>query len=647
MADATVKQRLAAILAADVAGYSRLMGDDEADTITTLQAHRVVFRDQIEAHGGRVVDMAGDSVLAVFDSTTGAVSASIAVQHALAERNQALAEHRRMQFRIGVNLGDIREADDGTVYGDGVNVAARLESLAEPGGVTISGTVFEQIDGKLDHAFADAGSHKVKNITKPVRAYALGEASGAVCAVTSSRRPVLAALLAVLVIAGGVAAWWFTGPDQDSTAAVAPPAPAEAVQEPEPLPAAAQVPAFTGPSIAVLAFDTIADEPGKEYFGVGLAENIITSLSRFKQLAVIARNSSFKYQGQAVDVREIGSDLGVDYVLEGSVQHAGSAIRVTAQLLDTDNAEHLWSQTYDRELTDIFEVQDEITADVVGNIANTRGVIAQREERAMSHRPNFEAYDLWLKSRDYERTGGAEQHALARDRLEQAIEIDPDFATAYSNLGTIYMHEHLFGYNQKPNSFARAYDAIQKGLRLDPDDASLHMALASYHFFSGDLENYRLERDIALDLNPNDALALAYLGAMEMTSGNREKAAHMIYKAISLNPHHDDWYYQPLFWYHFARGEYEQCLELAEKGTVRSNWGSFTHIRFAVCHAALGNQAEAEQHVADLLAAYPDYPLNARADLAKWNNSPEMIELTMKWLTKAGMDIPPPPALTH
>ncbi len=349
------KRKLAAILSADVAGYSRLMGDDEAATVRALTDYREVFRDHIARHQGRVVDMPGDNLMAEFASPVEAVEAAAEIQRDLARRNRQLAEHRRMDFRIGINLGDVLEKD-GALFGDGVNIAARLENLAEPGGICVSESAHMQVESKLDAVFESIGEHAVKNIAKPVKAYRL-VAQGAAPRPRSRRPLAWAAAAALVFVIAGVAVWQTTPP---------PPSPPETVAAPEdPILALP-----TGPSIAVLAFDNLSGDPEQEYFSDGLTEEIITELSRFRDLFVIARNSTFQYKGQAVDIRQVGADLGVQYVVEGSVRKAGSTIRVSAQLLDATTGAHLWADDYDRELTaaNIFSVQDAITQQIVSTV---------------------------------------------------------------------------------------------------------------------------------------------------------------------------------------------------------------------------------------------------------------------------------------
>ena len=391
MAGPGVEQRLAAILAADVAGYSRLMEIDAEATVAALEACRAVFRDHVESCGGRIVDTAGDSVLAVFVSAIGAVEAARAIQDALGERNAALAEDRRMRFRIGVNLGDIIEKPDGSVYGSGVNVAARLEGLAAPGGICLSANAYEQVEGRLDVAFEDIGEHQVKNIARPVRAYKIG------------------------------------------SDAPAPPALAPAER----------------PSIAVLAFENLSGDAEQEYFADGIAEDLITELSRLRWLLVTARNSSFSYKGQSPDIRDVGRDLGVRYVVEGSVRRGGGRLRITAQLIDAGTGNHIWAERYDRELTDIFALQDEITETLVGALQREVG----EHERERAHRKPPGSLDAW---ESYQRgmwhlwRFSAEDLAKARSLFQRAAELDPNSAQPVSALGyTLYL-EVISSYSNTP-----------------------------------------------------------------------------------------------------------------------------------------------------------------------------------------------------
>ena len=378
---AEAKRTLLAILAADVAGYSRLMGDDERATMDMLNVCRDVFRKHISDHGGRVVDTAGDSVLATFPSVVEAVSCAVDVQGDLVECNADLPESRRMLFRIGVNLGDVFEQNDGTIYGDGVNVAARLEGLADPGKIAVSEDAYRQVEGKTELVFEDIGEHAVKNIVRPVRGYRI-IVDEQISSVASSKAPAISAR----------------------------------------------------PSIAVLAFENLSGDQEQEYFADGIAEDLITELSRLRWLQVTARNSSFTYKGEAADVRQVGNDLGVRYVVEGSVRKVGDRVRITAQLIDTGTGNHLWAERYDRDLSDIFALQDEITETLVATLQGEVGEF----ERERAHRKPPESLDAW---ESYQRglwhlwRMNAKDMAEARRLLQRAGNLDPNFAQAFAALG--------------------------------------------------------------------------------------------------------------------------------------------------------------------------------------------------------------------
>ncbi len=404
------ERRLAAILSADVAGYSRLMGDDEEATLRTLTDYREIMRERIEAHAGRVVDSPGDALLAEFPSPVEAVAAAAEFQQRLGQRNDQLAEHRRMEFRIGINLGDVLHKD-GALYGDGVNVAARLESLADPGGVCVSASVREQVGERLGVAFDDMGEHEVKNIARPVHAYR------------------------VLASAGANAA-----------------APDAALALPD------------KPSIAVLPFDNMSGDPEQAYFSDGIAEDIITALSKIGGLFVIARNSTFTYKGTAVNVQDVCRDLGVRTVLEGSVRKAGNRVRITAQLIDGATGGHLWAERYDRDLDDIFAVQDEVTAEIVAALE----IKLSPGDRAKLARPepvNVEVYDLILRGREKFMEFSKDAADEAMVLYDRALAIDPGYAPVYARLGQIYVAQGRLGWSDEREAIEqKAFEYAKKAI---------------------------------------------------------------------------------------------------------------------------------------------------------------------------------------
>ena len=432
MADPEGIRKLEAILAADVAGYSRLMEADDEATVATLEAYRAVFREKIEAHRGRVVDMAGDSVLAVFEAATGAVRAAFEIQGVLAERNERLPEARRMRFRIGVNLGEVIERPDGTVYGDGVNIAARLESIGEPGGVTISGTVFDQVRSRVQLGFDFIGEQEVKNITEPVRAYRVVAEGTPVSTLGRSQRQ---RTISKPVVIGGAASaavllalWAVYSYRHMATSTTALPLPDK-------------------PSIAVLPFVNMSGDPEQEYFSDGMTEDVITSLSKRSGLFVIARNSVFTYKGHAVKPEQVSRELGVRYVLEGSVRKADKQVRITAQLIDATTGYHLWAEHYDGELKDIFALQDSVTQKIVTALAPKLAA----GDQSLNGRPettSIEAHDLLLRGISLLSQTRKETNAMARQMFQQAIALDPNYSRAYARLAWTYHMDWLFGWTE-------------------------------------------------------------------------------------------------------------------------------------------------------------------------------------------------------
>ncbi|MDP6953780.1 MAG: adenylate/guanylate cyclase domain-containing protein, partial [Alphaproteobacteria bacterium] len=559
MAEDQGTRRLAAILAADVVGYTRLMREDEQGTIAALEACRAIFAEAIAAHGGRVVDMAGDSVLAVFETAGGAVEGALTIQDRLEAREAP--EQSRMRYRIGVNSGDIVEKADGTVYGDGVNVAARLEGLAEPGSVCVSGSVYDSVEGHVDVAFAYLGEQTVKNVEKPVRAYRVLE-PGAEAPKAPRRRYAMIAAAAVVVIAAGLGIRWLTYvPPQSDMVTVT----GEFTNDPV-------LAAPTGPAIAVLPFEDLSEEAGQGFFADGLTGDIITGLSRFGNLRVIARNSTFQYKGQAVDVREVGAALGVRYVLEGSVRRAGDSLRVSAQLLDARDGTDLWAESYARDLTtaDIFAIQDSIMERIVGTLGSSIGVISRDllEQTAARHTDNLTAYECVLRAYGYTDLFTAEEHFAVRACLEEAVALDPSYAEAWAWLAVIYQDEFKFAFNPRPDAegpLARAIAASQNAIKADATNQAGYESLAGGHYFSGDLEQFRTAAERALSLNPNNSNALAWMGFLTAYSGAWNRGIALLDKAVNLNPNHPSWYHVAYALHHFHTGNYEAALLAAKR----------------------------------------------------------------------------------
>jgi adenylate cyclase len=512
LADDRVQRRLAAILAADVAGYSRLMGEDEEGTLAALTEHlSELIEPCIAGHRGRVVKTTGDGLLAEFASVVDAVKCAVAFQEGMAARNAGVDADRRIAFRIGVNLGDvIVQGDD--VFGEGVNVAARLEGFAEPGSVIVSGTVHEHVRGKLDVEFRDLGAQKVKNIAEPVRAFRIDPAA--------EPRADLDQILPL--------------PDK--------------------------------PSIAVLAFENMSGDPEQEYFADGIAEDIITALSRFGWFFVIARNSSFSYKGSSPDIRQVARELGVQYVLEGSVRKAANRVRITAQLIDALSGRHIWAERFDRDLDDIFAVQDELTEAIV--VAVAPSFVSAEAKRIERKSP--EQFDVW----DYAMRGNwhllrrsREDVARARRLFEAALDLDPKSTMALSGLAvTLFWSINFAWVDDVPEARETALAAARAAVALDEMDAEAHVALGVANFYMPRLDASVSACRRALELNPNFSMAEAWLSIALSWRGDYEEAAVHAETATRLSPR--DIMSVGNFAHtctEFGAGRYESCIEWAGK----------------------------------------------------------------------------------
>ncbi|HRP29129.1 MAG TPA: adenylate/guanylate cyclase domain-containing protein, partial [Burkholderiaceae bacterium] len=460
---------MAAILAADASGYSRLMANDEPGTVAALDCARAVFGEHIGAHQGRVIDMAGDSVLAVFDTAAGAVSAALAVQDEIATRAAAHTEPCRMRFRIGVHLGDVIEKADGSVYGDGVNTAARLETLAEPGGVCVSEAVECALRHRLQVRFDDLGEQTLKNLPQPVRAFRVHAAAQAAPGAAQASAPRGAT-------AGGA----------DSRT--------------------------LKPAIAVLPFDNMSGEAEQEFFTDGITEDIITELSRFRELFVISRNSSFKYKGQKVDVAKFARELGVQYVVEGSVRKAGKRVRITVQLIDAETDRHVWAERYDRDLEDIFAIQDEVTTAIVATLPG-RVEADARDRAARKPTANMAAYECVLTGKLLHHRSNRADNLRAQEMLERAIALDPNYAHAHAWRACVLGQR--WGYNWCDDRSVlqpMVIEELEIALALDPNDSDVHRIFAAVNLIYGNFEQCLFHQQRALALNPNDDLIVVQQG---------------------------------------------------------------------------------------------------------------------------------------
>jgi adenylate cyclase len=575
-----MKRKLTAILSADVRGYSRLMADDEAATVTTLTAHRQVFRDIIDKHNGRVIDSPGDNLLAQFDSAVSAVQGAVGIQNRLATSNADLPEQRRMEWRIGINLGDVIFEDD-RIYGDGVNVAARIEGLAEAGGVCVSRSVFDQVKGKLDFHYEYLGEQAVKNITDPVRVYRV-----------------------------------------------------ELKTEPPALGGDPKIP--DKPSIAVLPFVNMSVDPDQEFFSDGITEEIITSLSKVHQLLVIASNSSFTYKGKAVKVQQVGRDLGVAYVLEGSVRRAGDRVRITAQLIDAATGGHLWADRYDRDLDDIFAVQDEITLKILTEL---QVKLAEGEQARVHSRGtnNIQAYLRFLEARQYLRQISPETIALARQRQEEALALDPEFPRAWVALGATHLLEATFRISNSPlESFVKAEQAAQKALDLDntvPDGLGLQ---ALVHCFKREHDQAIALAESAVSQNPNHADSHQCLGMIYHWAGRHEDAISTINKALRLNPFPHHWYFTVLGHSYNQTGRQEQALEACHQALSLAPEDLWAALGLVSARQLSGRKREAESAVALVRKIDPGFSVDYWKAFHPYVNNPAS-EQYFESLRRAGL----------
>ena len=462
MADANYKRKLTAILSADVAGYSRLMGDDEAATVSTLKSHRKIITEKVQAFNGRFVDTPGDNILSEFRSIVDAVSCAVMIQQALKENNKELPDDRKMMFRIGVNLGDVIQDED-RIYGDGINIAARVEGLADPGGVAISGTALDNIRNKLGCGYQFSGEHAVKNIANPVRVYKIltdPECAGKVIGERRflgrmSRRVALAIILTSAIIIGGLVSYYI---HLYQSGKIGPGLMKKTVS-----------PQSDKSSIAILPFVNLSEDPKQQYFCDGMSEQIMTALSQGPYIYVTSRTSSFAYRDKNMTAQKIAEELGVRYLLEGSVQREDDRVRIHAQLIEGHSGNHIWAKSYDREYKDLFALQDEITMDVISSL-NVKMTGFQLTSLSFSRPKNLEAYELYLKGMHYHLSRKKEDIPLAYQAFNESVKFDPNFGPAYRLLSLVYCDEVIYRTTKTPEkSLEKAEQMAKKAFEVEPD----------------------------------------------------------------------------------------------------------------------------------------------------------------------------------
>ncbi|AWM85628.1 adenylate/guanylate cyclase domain-containing protein [Microvirga sp. 17 mud 1-3] len=584
--DHRVERRLAAVFAADVAGYSRLMDQDEVDTLRTLTTGRDIMDRLIAEHGGRIANTAGDSILAEFPSAVNAVQCAMAVQEILAHANRDIPEERCIRFRIGVHVSDVM-VRGGDLLGGGVNIAARLESLAEPGSVYISAATHAYVHRVLDLGFDDLGPMEIKNIAEPVHVYRV-------------RNP------------------GSSDPAKGKGGAVSLPIPSK-------------------PSIAVLPFTNMSGDPEQDYFADSMAEEVIAALSRFRSLFVIARNSTFTYKGKAVDVRQVSRELGVRYVLEGSVRRGGNRLRIIAQLIDATTGSHIWTDRYDGELSDIFDLQDRVTEAIIGAVEPS--ITLSEIERAKRKRPdNLDAYDCVMRAWPAVWSQDAETTAEALRLLERAIALDPSYALPKALAA--WCHAQRVSYMRTPDPAddrAKAVKLAQEAASLDSDDPLVLTVLSAAYAMAGkfDLGLSAIER--ALILDPNSAWAWLRSGWANHYVGNSDRAIEHFQRSMRLNPL-DPMHFNALVGIggaHFGKGSYDEAARWVEQALREKPSATWVYRLLTTTYANAGRLEEARQTAAKLLEAYPDLTVTRAVEAAPGN--PDILARYAQGLREAGL----------
>ena len=594
MTEERVKRKISAIFSADVEGYSRLMGDDEVATVRTLENYRNVMVDLIEQHRGRVVDSPGDNLLAEFGSVVDAVQCAVEIQQVLKAKNAELPENRRMQFRIGVNLGDVIEEGE-RIYGDGVNIAARIEGLAEGGGICVSGSAYEQIENKLALGYEYLGEHAVKNITKPVRVYRvpmeLGERKEKRAGMQQWKKVAVAAAAVIIVGAGVFAIWNF-------------------YFRPPPIePASVEKMAFSlpdKPSIAVLPFDNMSGDPQQDYFSDGITEQIIASLSKVPYLFVIARNSTFTYKGKPVKVNQVAEELGVRYVLEGSVQRSNDQVRITAQLIDAIAGHHIWAEKYDRQIEDIFALQDDIAMKIMAAL-QVKLSAADMGRLSSIKTTNIKAYEKFLKGWEHiwRRTEG--DVLEARKLAQEATALDPKYGAPYLLMGLTHLNDVWFYRTKSPaKSLQIAEQNIQKAIDLSGQDASTHQMLGHLYILRKEYDKAIAECQKAVDFDPNSAQANFYFGMALRFAGRFDEAIPILQKAIRLNPVTPINYLNNLAYAYLFSEQYEKAIPLWNRTLERNPDYLFAYLGLTCAYQLSGNEVKAREAAAEVIRIKPN-----------------------------------------
>jgi len=624
MPEDSVKRKLTAILCADVKGYSRLMGEDEVGTFHTLSDYLDIINTITKTHRGRVFSSPGDAIIAQFASVVDAVECAVEIQQKIETKNADVPEDRKMQFRIGVNLGDVIEKEE-QVYGDGVNIAARIETLAEPGGVSISRTVYDHAHKKLNFGYEYQGEHQVKNIAEPVKVYkvlTVPEHAGQLIGEPKvPKLPSKKSSIAIFTVLALVAAaiWYFypRAPEIE---------PASMEKMAYPLP--------DKPSIAVLPFDNMSGDPEQEYFSDGITEDIITTLSKIGELFVIARNSTFTYKGKPVKVKQVAEELGVRYVLEGSVRKSEDRVRITTQLIDAVAGHHLWADRYDRDLKDIFALQDDITMKIVTAL---RIKLTEGEQARVSGK-QIKNLDVYLKAMEINsliRKGTKKSIIRAGQIGREIIAMAPESPFGYSVLA--YCNWGLAMRGQSPQeSTAKAFKLAQKAISLDESDSISHAILGWIYMAMRQYEKAIAAGERSVELDPNGADVHGLLGSTLCFAGKVDEGIEQLKQGIRLNPFPTHGHFQNLGRCYRQKGEYEKALTTYKKALQRGPDALYNHTGLAIVFALLDRQEEAHAAAKKVLEIDPKFSVELGSKAWPYKNQADL-KLVVDALHKAGL----------
>jgi len=633
MAPDNLKRKLTAILSADVKGYSRLMGEDEEWTLRTLNNYKGLIRNLVGEHRGRVVGSPGDNVLAEFASVVDAVECAVEIQQVLRAKNALLPETRKMDFRIGINLGDVIEEGD-SIYGDGVNIAARLEALADAGGICISESAYQQIENKIPLRYDYLGEHEVKNIAKPVRVYrARIEPEADSSQVIEEKKPerkrlsrAVLAGIALLVIVGAAALYQF---------ALRPSAPKMEVASKERM----AFPLPDLPSIAVLPFVNMSGDPKQEFLSDGITENIITGLSKVPRLFVIARNSTFAYKGKPIEVKRVSEELGVQYVLEGSVQRSAARIRVTAQLIDALKGHHVWAERYDLDLTNLFALQDEITVKILNAIRvklTERGLSSGAVPYA-GGKQDLDCLLKYMEAQGHVQRANIEDNNMARRIAEEAIATCPEPQKPYAQMAIIHMMDYFLGTTKSPReSIEKAIELAQKSLAVDDNRAEDHARLSLLYGLRKEWDKAIAEGERGIALNPSGADVQSWYAITLTFAGRPEEAIFLFEKAIRLNPFGPSRYF--MGYGHALRytGRFEQAVSAYKKAIKREPNNLPAHLLLAATYSMMGLEKDAQSEAAEVRRLNPKYSVDYFAKTSPYKDRTETDKI-IDALRKAGL----------